>query len=140
MDNWMELTFPSLSVNEGFARAATAAFASLLNWAWSFVRSARTLPRSSSTLFLAWIFVDSGVTSFSTDVARLSAIAISTSWKSRCLPSRKKSPNCTPHDCDNATFSGDITDISLSSPSTGRRPSASLRCCLSWRTPHCSSS
>ena len=31
MDNWMELTFPSLSVNEGFARAATAAFASLLN-------------------------------------------------------------------------------------------------------------
>ena len=31
MENWMELTFPSLSVNEGFARAATAAFASLLN-------------------------------------------------------------------------------------------------------------
>ncbi len=31
MDNWMELTFPSLSVNEGFARAATAAFAALLN-------------------------------------------------------------------------------------------------------------
>ena len=31
MDNWMELSFPSLSVNEGFARAATAAFAALLN-------------------------------------------------------------------------------------------------------------
>ena len=31
MDNWMELTFPSLSVNEGFARAAAAAFAALLN-------------------------------------------------------------------------------------------------------------
>ena len=31
MDNWMELTFPSLSVNEGFARAAAAAFASLLD-------------------------------------------------------------------------------------------------------------
>ena len=31
MDNWMELTFPSLSVNEGFARAATAAFAALLD-------------------------------------------------------------------------------------------------------------
>ena len=31
MENWMELTFPSLSVNEGFARAATAAFASLLD-------------------------------------------------------------------------------------------------------------
>ena len=29
MENWMELTFPSLSVNEGFARAATAAFAAL---------------------------------------------------------------------------------------------------------------
>ena len=31
MENWMELTFPSLSVNEGFARAATAAFAALLD-------------------------------------------------------------------------------------------------------------
>ena len=31
MDNWMELTFPSLSINEGFARAATAAFAALLD-------------------------------------------------------------------------------------------------------------
>ena len=31
MDNWMELTFPSLSINEGFARSATAAFAALLN-------------------------------------------------------------------------------------------------------------
>ena len=29
MDNWMELTFPSLSINEGFARAAVAAFAAL---------------------------------------------------------------------------------------------------------------
>ena len=31
MYNWMELTFPSLSINEGFARAATAAFAGLLD-------------------------------------------------------------------------------------------------------------
>lgn len=31
MDNWMELTFPSLSINEGFARSATAAFAALLD-------------------------------------------------------------------------------------------------------------
>ena len=31
MDNWMEMTFPSLSVNEGFARSATAAFAAMLN-------------------------------------------------------------------------------------------------------------
>ena len=31
MDNWMELTFPSLSVNEGFARSAAAAFAAMLN-------------------------------------------------------------------------------------------------------------
>lgn len=31
MDNWMELTFPSLSVNEGFARSAVAAFAASLN-------------------------------------------------------------------------------------------------------------
>ncbi len=31
MDNWMELTFPSLSINEGFARSAAAAFAALLN-------------------------------------------------------------------------------------------------------------
>lgn len=31
MDNWMELQFPSLSVNEGFARSAVAAFAASLN-------------------------------------------------------------------------------------------------------------
>lgn len=31
MDNYMELSFPSLSVNEGFARAAAAAFAAQLN-------------------------------------------------------------------------------------------------------------
>ena len=31
MDNWMELSFPSLSINEGFARSAAAAFAALLN-------------------------------------------------------------------------------------------------------------
>ena len=31
MENWMELTFPSLSVNEGFARAAAASFAMLLD-------------------------------------------------------------------------------------------------------------
>ena len=31
MENWMELTFPSLSINEGFARAAAAAFAALLD-------------------------------------------------------------------------------------------------------------
>ena len=31
MDNWMELSFPSLSVNESFARSAVAAFAASLN-------------------------------------------------------------------------------------------------------------
>ena len=31
MENWMELTFPSLSINEGFARASAAAFAALLD-------------------------------------------------------------------------------------------------------------
>lgn len=31
MDNWMELRFPSLSINEGFARSAVAAFAASLN-------------------------------------------------------------------------------------------------------------
>ena len=31
MDNWMELSFPSLSVNESFARSVVAAFAASLN-------------------------------------------------------------------------------------------------------------